>query len=64
MIHFAVPDKQGGVCDFSRILQSEMGTDMVNVVPLSVSNATAWEIQSATDRGHHSTFAFSQSWNI
>ncbi|MBU2858407.1 hypothetical protein HF289_16620 [Acidithiobacillus ferrooxidans] len=46
MIHFAVPDKQGGVCDFSRILQSEMGTDMVNVVPLSVSNATAWEIQS------------------
>lgn len=46
MIHFVIPDMQGGVYDFARILRSEMGPDMINLVPLSVNNAKAWEIQS------------------
>jgi hypothetical protein len=46
MIHLVIPDVQGGVCDFARILRSEMGPDMINLVPLSVSKVTAWEMQS------------------
>lgn len=46
MIHLIIPDVQGGVYDFASILQAEMGPDMINLVPLSVSNVTSWMIQS------------------
>ena len=45
MIHLIIPDIQGGVQDFASILQVEMGPDMVDLVPLSVSNVTSWKIQ-------------------
>ncbi|MHB8210560.1 MAG: hypothetical protein ACYDDP_04370 [Acidithiobacillus sp.] len=44
MIHFITPDVQGGVYDFARILQAEIGPDIVHLVPLSVGNTGAWQI--------------------
>ena len=44
MIHLVMPDVQGGVYDFACILQAEIGPDVVNMVPLSVGNAAAWQI--------------------
>ena len=46
MIHLVMPDVQGGVDDFARILQAEIGPDIVHLVPLSVGNAGEWQIRA------------------
>ena len=46
MIHLVMPDVQGGVHDFARILQADMGPDIVHLVPLSVGNAGEWQTRA------------------
>ena len=45
MIHFVISGRPGGVYDFARIVQAEMGADIVNLVPLSIGTITIGHIK-------------------
>ncbi|MDA8379097.1 MAG: hypothetical protein M0Z50_19070 [Planctomycetia bacterium] len=46
MLKLIVPNVQGGVHDFARILQAEMVPDIVHLVPFSVGIAGEWQTRS------------------
>jgi hypothetical protein len=46
MIHLVTPEVQGGVYDFARILQAEIGPDIAHLVPLPKGNTTTWKIRA------------------
>lgn len=46
MIHLVLPDVQGGVYDFTRILQAGIGPNIANLVPHSVDNVSSWKISA------------------
>lgn len=46
MIHFVISGMPGGVYDFAHIVQAEIGVDIVNLVPLSVSNTAHIKIKA------------------